>query len=318
MIVDPAIAALRSEPASQRRLRAKMDQAHAQWRERHDVALLLADIAKYQAGEAIEQLPALSQLMSSLRKARSMVEDWLAAFTPVLHEYPLAQLPMRHHHADGFTSMQLASAGGVALSLSVYAERETYSAATSAVFCDRDMHDLVLFGEAKAVFFELKQRGVGAQIERSELTLGAGPMLTSIGTDQSRQYERVKGRLVVLQLSRVPETPALTREYAISSGQLLLQSSGDKRASQQEMAMAVLSALHRKDAAPILAAMTQEGPDHMRWEALRHTLALDAGEGMVALERVTRSSSDPLHRPAKQLMQQLRISYPQLAEMEAA
>ncbi len=49
MIVDPAIAALRSEPASQRRLRAKMDQAARDmlWREAElSSSRMLAAIAR--------------------------------------------------------------------------------------------------------------------------------------------------------------------------------------------------------------------------------------------------------------------------------
>lgn len=147
--------------------------------------------------------------------------------------------------------------------------------------------------------------------------MGAGSRLATVGGDSARQIGRVAGRLVILQLTRLPDRPGLTREYAILSGELLMQSSGDKRASQCEMAMAVLGAMDCRDAAGAIEEMARSGPDHLRWEALRHTLALDSRRGMRLAEAIAGEADDPLAESARRLHAQLLAAHPQLADREA-
>nr|WP_298896880.1 hypothetical protein [uncultured Altererythrobacter sp.] len=180
------------------------------------------------------------------------------------------------------------------------------------------MHDLILAGQGEARFHQLRANGMKAAIKTRRFSLSAGSRIASIGNHQARQFDRVSGQLLVLQLSRIPKSPDVTCEYSLESGQLLLQSSGDKRASQQEMAMAVLSAMGRSDAAPILANMIKTGPDHLRWEAMRHALALDTEAGLRALIEIANSTGESLAGPANRLLAQLQTSYPQLAQKEAA
>ncbi len=144
-----------------------------------------------------------------------------------------------------------------------------------------------------------------------EWTSGSRILLS--GANETRQVLEVKQTLLVLQLIRAPEHPGLTREYALGTGKLLMQSSGEKRVSQQEMAMAVLSAMDRSDAAPAIADLGRSGPEHRRWEAVRHTLALDTLEGMRLLEEIAQDRDDPLQRQALELESQLKTIYPQLA-----
>ena len=319
MIVDPAISALRSDSASQRRLRVEMDAAQAAWRKNPGVAAVLNDLANFAGGQALESLPDLADLMTKQRRACAFVDNWLTGFVKVLQCSSLAQIPMQHHHTEGLTTLQMASANGVALSLSVYAEHNRSIVAKSAVFADREMHDLVLYGAGEAAIHNLRDIDGSLTIDTTPVSLTAGSRISSIGDRQTRQYERVAGRMVVLQLSRVPQRPGITREYALKTGSLLLQSSGDKRASQQEMAMAVLLAMGRSDAAPVLAEIANtDGADHLRWEAVRHGLALNFRVGFSALSQIARSASDPLFAPATQLLAQLHAAYPELTDKEAA
>ena len=214
--------------------------------------------------------------------------------------------------------MQLASEGGAALSLAVYEEKADFAPPRRAVFSDRELHELVLAGSGEAsIHHVLGGQGARVRIESEKRTLGAGSRLATVGGNSARQIGRVAGRLVMLQLTRVPDRPGLTREYAIPSGELLMQSSGDKSASQCEMAMAVLGAMERRDAAGAIADLALSGPDHLRWEALRHTLALDSRRGMRLVEAIAGEAGDPLAEPAKLLHAELLASHPQLAESEA-
>nr|WP_298896882.1 hypothetical protein [uncultured Altererythrobacter sp.] len=112
-----------------------MDDVDVGWRDRPEVARVLRDLARFSEGQALDQLSALAEVMASLNHARNWIDVWLTDFVGCLSAHSLAQLPMQHHHSDGLTTMQLACAGQAALSLSVYAERQAYSAALSAVFC---------------------------------------------------------------------------------------------------------------------------------------------------------------------------------------
>ncbi|MEE1877630.1 hypothetical protein [Altererythrobacter litoralis] len=318
MHVRPEIAALRSDKAKQARLRDAMDAAQARWRARPQVAQVLADLKCYAAGAELDSLARLNELLGSFEHAEALVAQWCRDFLGPLRHEPLAQVPLRHHYGQGFATMQLASEGGAALSLAVYEEKADFTPPRSAVFSDRELHELVLAGSGGASIHQVRGgHGARVRIESERRALRAGSRLAIIGGHAARQIGQVAGQMVILQLTRVPDRPGLTREYAIPSGELPMQSSGDKRASQCEMAMAVLGAMERRDAAGAIAEMAQSGPDHLRWEALRHTLALDSGRGMRRLERIASEAGDPLAEPARRLHAQLLAAHPQLADREA-
>lgn len=279
---------------------------------------MLSELRCYAAGAELGSLARLSEILGSIEPANEFVGQWCRDFLGPLRHNPLAQVPLRHHYGQGFATMQLASEGGAALSLAVYEKKADFAPARSAVFSDRELHELVLAGSGEAsTHHVLGGHEVRVHIESEGRALGAGSRLATLGGHAARQIGQVAGQMVILQLTRVPDRPGLTREYAIPSGELLMQSSGDKRASQCEMAMAVLGAMERRDAAGAIAEMAQSGPDHLRWEALRHTLALDSGRGMRRLERIASEAGDPLAEPARRLHAELLASHPQLAESEA-
>ena len=316
VIVDPAIAALRSDKASQQLLRDEMERSHALWcADNHTV---LCELEKYGQGADLEGLDCLSALVRQHEQAHSFVDQWQSVFGRVLMRFPLAQLPHRHHYSDGFANLQIASSGGAALSLLVYEEKPFVAEAQSAVFADRELHEIVLNGAGEATFYDLDNDCGERSIAWRVSCLSSGMVMSTIGETQSRQIVSVVGRLAILQLSRVPPCPKMTQEFALPSGQLLKQSSGDKRASQHEMAMAVLAATGRTDAAPACAQVSRSGPVHLRWEAVRHALALDFAQGWTELCRIAGASEDALSGQARNLRRQLCESYPQLADQEAA
>ena len=119
----------------------------------------------------------------------------------------------------------------------------------------------------------------------------------------------------VLQLQRSAKKPTPTREYCLKTGALLRQTSGEKSSSQQELAMAVLAAMQRRDAAPVIAKLSETGPDHRRWEAVRQSLGLDPVTGFEALQKIARTETDSLHEHARMVQTQLIEAHPQLAAL---
>ncbi len=123
---------------------------------------------------------------------------------------------------------------------------------------------------------------------------------------------------MLLQLLRTPAEPQPSREVRISDGAVLMQSDGDKRISQQALVMAVLGEMGRMDAVPTIAEMASEGPDHLRWEALRQVLAMDTLAGLALLETISQYPGDGLCEPATALKSDLLRQYPQLRELVSA
>ena len=59
MRIDPAVAAMRRDPALQRRAQAAMIAAGEEWRREPPVAAMLAELERFGAGEPLEACPAL-------------------------------------------------------------------------------------------------------------------------------------------------------------------------------------------------------------------------------------------------------------------
>ncbi|QIG53339.1 hypothetical protein G6N82_03505 [Altererythrobacter sp. BO-6] len=315
MRIDPRIAALRGDRAAQRRSRQAMAETRQRWLALDGTSAILAEFRRFAGGEDVDRLPVLGELFRSVGKAQDFVADWSAGLVATLREHPLAQIPARHHHAGGYSMVQIAAERGAALAVSSYARIDAPAEARSAVFSDRVQHEIVLAGAGAGRIFRIAEdRTTSAAIDAEACDWQVGDRITIEGEAMCRQVESVHGRLVTLQLTRVPEQPEPTREFAYPGGELLMQSSGDKRASQHEMAIAVLGAMGRTDAAAAIGRHARKGHDHTRWEALRHTLALDPQLGFTLLSDIARSAGDPLSAAAAQLAAQLRQAYPQLGK----
>lgn len=316
MRIDPEIEALRNDPVAQRRVQTRMDLAAADWRADPVLQPLLEQFSNYASGEALESLSRLKALVQDTGAAREFLGGWLEAHLAALRDARLAQIPYRHSYSSGFATIQILSDRGATLALAVYEQRPDPVAPNSAIFSDREQHEIVIAGQAQAMFSRWER--ASRKLETDCAPVASGYVLSLDCNRTMRQWLDVKGQLVILQLSRTPEHPGKTRELRLEDGALLLQSDGDKRASQSSMALAVLGAMERSDAVPLMENLTLSGPAHLRWEAARQILALDPYRGMAALDRMALAPGDELAVPAKRLAAQLRAQYPALRQGEPA
>jgi len=317
MHIKPAMEALRSDPAAQRRASRAVGQADDKWRCDPSSIALERELARFSSGDMLQDLPQLSQLMRSHAAARELVTAWAKPFLKTLAEEPLAQIPFQHSYSGGFAMMQLAAAGNAALSLVCYEQRREERPPEAVHFADCEQHEIVLAGSGSAYRHRIcAERRKGATIETELVRLQPGSTLTVESRGTARSIFDVRGHLLMLQLHRQPQDPGPTCDYALSDGTLLHQASGTKRDSQCEMAMAVLGAMGRTDAVPTMLALSESGTSQLRWEALRHALALETTSGFQRLEEVASDTSDPLSAHAAQVRQQLHATYPQLVEQE--
>jgi hypothetical protein len=295
MQVHPEVARLRGVGAPQPRC----DAALAAWRARPEVAAIMAALARYDAGDALEDIPALSLLTRDHDAARVLVGGLTTMLIDALRAEPLAQLPLGHSAAPGMARLRLASAGRATLTLAAYTRR-AHSLPKSVLFEDCAVHELVVAGAGRAALHSIAD----GRLVSEERALAPGTRLTRDGPDAARQIIAVTQPLLMLQLTHEPLHPAPSREVALADGRLLKTISGCKRTSQQLMALAVLGALGHRAA-----------DRDLRWEALRQCLALDAARGMTLLAALTGDGDDALAAPAAALHHQLLARRPDLAAL---
>ncbi|MCB2086121.1 MAG: hypothetical protein H6920_08945 [Sphingomonadaceae bacterium] len=311
MIVHSDIEKLRGDPAPQREAQAALERARRAWREAAG-ARLLAELESYGNGADLSDCPALGDLIAG---RTAPVEAMLSSLLGVLVDHPLGHVPLRHHLTKGIGLLQLAEVGRAALTLVVHEPNARRAAPQSVSFTDAERHELVLAGEARVRLFDWCGQGdtpptVGEQILRRGTKLAFG------GFGGAKLVDEVAQTLVILRLSRVAVQPKPGVEIRAGDGAILHRAAGDRDESCREMAMALLTAMERTDAAPHLARLARSGTPESRWQALRHCLALDTATGFRELCAVADDRDDPLAPFANSLRSQLLAAHPALQGKE--
>ncbi|MBD3729161.1 MAG: hypothetical protein IE933_05590 [Sphingomonadales bacterium] len=315
MRIGPILAALRRDPVAQRSDQQAIVDARDEWLASSQSRAVAAGLAAYGAGSALPDSGELASLLSQQRRAGHFADRLMQVMVPALREARLGHVPFRHQYSGGYLILQLLMSGRAALSLAMIEGDRLHDrqAARSVCFSDGERHEIILAGQAQARIVRRSDcNGSKAVLSCERLHLRAGTTIALHGNCETKLVDHVPHRLVSLRLSRTPELPGPSREYRLSDGALIHQASGDLRESQLELAMAVLGKMGRRDAAPALAQRAMQGNDHHRWQALRECLALDAGEGFAALDRIARDARDPLSPPALALRAQLLAKHPEL------
>jgi hypothetical protein len=286
------------------------DAALAQWVGRPDVAAVVAALAGFAGGAALEDVPALHRLLTDAGAAAALAGGLVDALMPAMQAEPLAQLALGHASSPGAARLRLASHGRAGLSLVAYACRN-WALPASALFEDGQAHDIVLAGAGTALVHRLEDAGLTTH----RLALAPGTQLFRGGVEDARQIIAVSQPLLVLQLTREAAQPRPSQEIALADGRLVKTISGCKQASQRMMALAVLGALGHTRALPALAAMAhdQRAGRDLRWEALRQSLAMDTRSGLELLAALAADRSDLLQPAAVALQTRLAADCPDLA-----
>lgn len=316
MRIDPALKAMRANEDAQRQAQREMVEAAAAWREQkcwHDVA---AQIRVFGEGAGLAQCPALVTLFAPDGAGQKLARAFVAHFLPVLAREPLAQVPSRYAANGSVQTLMLAASGRATLSLVLFdgARLAARPAPESVGFADGERQELIVAG-----------CGAGRIIEKTALDsatvrlfshtqqLQSGDVLALDTSRQSLLIDRVEGALVTMRLMRTAQHPQPSREYALADGRLVHQSAGAISDSAHELMLALLGRMKRADAAPLMAEMSAEGGEALRWQALRECLALDSAAGFRALCEVASDPADSLAVPAGALRAQLLETYPVLA-----
>ncbi len=313
MRIDQEVTALRGDVASQRRAQEHMEAARDNWLRNAEVTTIMEELGRYAAGQPLDRLPAMQEIVESVAAAGRFTGCWCDSMVAAMRGQVLGQVPFRYVCSNGYTSVRLLSVGGASISLLAYEERGDVADMTSACFVDRELHEIVIAGRAAGLTHQLT--GDARKPKTQTHQWKPGDKIVTPDADHTRQITAVTGRLSILQLAREKSAAAPTREIALGDGAVLHLSSGDRHESQTEMALAVLSAMQREDALPAIERLTQCGSAHLRWQAVRHAIALEPLRGFAALCRIAATTDDELNAPACSLRDQLAATYPQLLEM---
>ncbi|GIX18759.1 MAG: hypothetical protein KatS3mg120_0435 [Erythrobacter sp.] len=308
MRVDPALARLRAQGPDQPLTEAAL----ATWRAQSEVGAITAELARHAGGAGLEQCPVLARLFADAQAGQALLASLLQPLFAALRAEPLALPALGHRSAEGLVRLELAAHAGAVLGLVVHAPRA--SAAPEAVlFEDGEVHEVVLAGEGAAICYQRAP----ASLMSAEIALNPGVRLARRGVGEARRIVAVTRPLVLLQLIRVPDTPAEGALVACADGRVLRRVSGCKRTSQKLMALGVLGALGHRPALLHMARLVrdQAAARDLRWEALRQALALDAAEGLKLLGALAGDPADPLAAEARGLTARLCAGRPEMAAL---
>ncbi|MEL7199188.1 MAG: hypothetical protein AAGL10_12815 [Pseudomonadota bacterium] len=322
MHIHPAIAALRKAKAAQREMQSEFSRVIKDWLDLAQSRAIADELQVYCDGGDLDDCPALDRLVSDELSANAFVQQWQRTIIAAMQEFPLGVPSFGHAGSDGFSSMVLLSSGNASLSILAYEDLGYTIRPTSAVFSDRQTHEIVLSGQAGGLLHEVRQcDGVDTIIDTCSAHWRSGATIVTKGPCEARQVVSVEGSMVVLQLSLQSANPQPTREYALFDGDLIQSASGDKAASQRFMALSVLGAIAAETQTPsTLEAMERCARDRredpvVRWEAVRQLLALKASKGLALLASIEACGDDVLKEPAGQLRIALQSEQPELFDL---
>ena len=316
MRVHPAIAALRGRPTSQRRPapgadpRGALDAVQRNWLAAAATRVVAADLRRYAKGSALADGGALHAALTDHAKASALVQPLVQSTLHALGQHPLGEAPFRFKVSRGLSTLQILQSGRATLSLAAY-EPLPHCAPETALFSDRELHEITLSGRALTALSTWS--GEGLVTTRHE-RYGLGTARSLKPRLQSRQILKVERSLLLLQLSREPETPAPTRLVDLATGETVRIASGAKATSEAVMALSVLGALGDRSALDVMerTALNDHEDADVRWEALRQALALDPVRGIKLLDRLANRDGDDVSAPARKLSAQLLEAHPDL------
>ncbi|MFN4112779.1 MAG: HEAT repeat domain-containing protein [Sphingomonadaceae bacterium] len=316
MRIDPALHALRSEPALQRAAQVRLEQARHAWQTDGIMSEVASDFMRFAADEPLAALPCLTACLSQTATGQRLVAGLVGAIAPALRHNPFGLVPFRHQLTAGHAVLELVRHGRAALSLMVY-RPQAGPAAASVCFTSGERYELCLRGEGQGRLVRLARRGEKrAELAEAACWFGPGWLRSFDNGGETKLVDQVTVPLVMLRLSRDPAQPGPAREYRLTDGALIHQAAGDRRDSRRELALAVLGGMGRRDALPAMQAAARSGASHVRWEAVRQVLAMDSGAGFALLGSIARDPSDALSAPAAAQRARLLETVPQLARAE--
>ena len=323
MIEHPDLRALRGDDSPQCDAQDALSQVLDDWRDRALCRGVAPRVGSLRRRGQLCDCPRIEALfLPDTGAARRLTGDLSATICASLAALPLGHVPLRHF-TDGLTSTVLiARAGGVTLSL-VTLDGEGMGSRPR--IDQRQLRAQSRPGNMSWAAAELIEqvdcqptgpRSATSGAAEHEIALGS--ILYRDGLREARLLRRIDGALVSLRLQRRRANAEVTYEYDLDSGALLHQAAGNPRDSRVELMLAMLGRMGARGCCAADGPHRTQGECSaaLRWQALRECLALDTQVGFAALAEIAADPDDALAGPAGALRAQLVEAHPLLLEFE--
>ncbi len=312
--------ALRGNDTPQREAQKHIHHGRDAWLASTEVAEVLADMAAFDTGRPLAECPALAALFDDgSAAATDFASGFAAATAETLNSNPLGHVALRHFSNGTYSTLILARAGRVSLTLAAI-DGDGFNRQQRAATCTytpNEQWEHFLGGSATADLAECRlPESKNASVHMRKIELSPRRVISRDCRRQALVLREVEGCLVSLRLQRSFLQQDITREHDLLSGALLRQAASVGRDSRFELMLSLLGQMQRADAVPVMADMALEhGSDALRWHALRECLGLDTLAGFRVLDTLAQRSHDSLAAAAGAMRAQLIEMHPQLAEL---
>lgn len=298
----------RRDEARRQRRHAAAIALDAAWRAR-DLALrgLLAAMRAQEAATPAAAIAALAPWLADIGWLRARLGEALG----LLAADAFARPPLRPVGGGVLGGLLLAEAGAIRLTLLLRPfDAAVHEAAPTALFVPgRSVTRILADGGAMLRFHRV---AVSAAEEAGAFTAaGASPCRSTdprllragetIRLDSARETFGLSGGsgdVLMLQLAIQPPSTLPIRAYDVASGRLVHVSASRRDSSFRQMALALLRAMRRTDAAPLFAAEAASEDFAARWNAMRELIALDPAAARSPLARMAAVDPHPEVRAA--------------------
>ncbi|MEO1647295.1 MAG: hypothetical protein AAFR32_00585 [Pseudomonadota bacterium] len=152
MHVHSAIARLRDFGNPQPRAKSEVSGARRYqdaWLDSKEVQSVKDDLDRYGDGAGLADCDALSRLLKDHRSARGFSNALIEGLAEELRTEMLEEAPFRFHVSKGLATLCILEAGNATINLVAYEPLETSREPDTALFADREAHEIVLSGEAE-------------------------------------------------------------------------------------------------------------------------------------------------------------------------
>lgn len=306
MIAGPALQAWFDDPAAQQASHERTRAFGAAWKA-DPLRVALAERMSA-ATSAAERIAAIEPLLAEPGWAQALIGRLAAEMAAD----PLFEPPFRGLDGKAHDGLYLIEEPGAAVALTTIsavrlAALKTAALGPRAIAFSGETTLIRVIEPGDAVISLWSAEPAGADFDPAtappclpdgQVALTAGMRLEIDGTRRSYVIERASREVVLLQATVRGGGGPLLVEYSAETHRFLSMSATDGAASRSQLMAALLVAMRRRDAAPLLAAQAEDPRFFVRWQAARAMAALDPAAATPTLRRMADSDPQPAVRRA--------------------
>lgn len=308
MLASPALADWFGDPNAQRATVNRLQQVAERLRSAAAFANLDAALA---AADSTNAASILAAAAAWLERGEG-IEAWMGELIAAAGDDPFARPPLRNTANEVLTGLWVVERPLLSIMVALVpadglaAKRTGRTGRASIAFTgQRSVYRILRSGGATVSFWDAPEIGTGFRTEtggRCRLVerrrIEDGEVIEIDGRSCGFVIDHAVSDIVYAQAMTPVGAAPLMAEYDADSCECVGASSADEASSRIELMLALLRTMERADAAPVFEAVLASAPFHLRWQAMREFLALDADAALPHLRRMAAGDPHPEVRAA--------------------